>query len=127
MIVRPMTAQAFTVLFEPPLHQCRHALLPIKLPLTIASLVTTIPLMESDPGLAGIRPTQALPGAVSCTLRSPRSTHHVRKTRPIFKPGREEWYVPNRNEKGGFPSFPDVTFQPTLPHASEKPVTRYGP
>lgn len=44
-----MAAQAFTVLFGSPLHQCRHALLPTKLPLTIASSVTTIPLMESDP------------------------------------------------------------------------------
>jgi hypothetical protein len=68
MIVRPK----FTVLFKPPLHQCRHAFLPTKPPLTIASSKTTTLLTEFRPTLIGIRPIRALPGAVSCMLRSPR-------------------------------------------------------
>ena len=81
MIVRPK----FTVLFEPPLHQCRHAFLPTKPPLTIASPKTTILLKEFRPTPFGIRPIRALPGAVSCTLRSPPRE----KVQADFKPKRD--------------------------------------
>jgi hypothetical protein len=115
MIVRPK----FTVLFKPPLHQCRHAFLPTKPPLTIASSKTTTLLTEFRPTLIGIRPIRALPGAVSCMLRSPRQHVLREKIQTDLKPKRA-WFVPSNKQRRSLP-FRTSRSSPKLPHASKNP------
>jgi hypothetical protein len=82
--------------------QCRHAFLPTKPPLTIASSKTTTLLTEFRPTLIGIRPIRALPGAVSCMLRSPRQHVLREKIQTDLKPKRA-WFVPSNKQRRSLP------------------------
>ena len=117
MIVRPK----FTVLFKPPLHQCRHAFLPTKPPLTIASPKMTNPFDGVSDPLIGTRPLRGAAWAPSMhaeKVPGARTLYYVRKAQTGSQ---AEGSIVLFHHNGGVP-FPSGRHVPAQgPHAS-KPV-----